>query len=180
MRRGAHAHDPISRIKSAKQIYTWINTAKIIVGDDNIELKLTSKGLKRLRPHTIWQAVSLSPHILRRVRGLLDLAVPFDATLWALLLLAFFTLSRKSNLVVMGQKAFDKISQLCRLDVLIGENGLLVQCKWSKTNQFGSRALLVPVLAIPASVWVHKIHTSVHFLCKLYWRFALTRSAPGF
>ena len=31
MRRGAHAHDPISRIKSAKQIYTWINRAKIIV-----------------------------------------------------------------------------------------------------------------------------------------------------
>ena len=31
MRRGSHAHDPISRIKSAKQIYTWINRAKIIV-----------------------------------------------------------------------------------------------------------------------------------------------------
>ena len=31
MRRGAHVHDPISRIKSAKQIYTWINRAKIIV-----------------------------------------------------------------------------------------------------------------------------------------------------
>ena len=31
MRRGAHAHDPISRIKSAKQIYTWINRTKIIV-----------------------------------------------------------------------------------------------------------------------------------------------------
>ena len=31
MRRGAHAHDPIYRIKSAKQIYTWISRAKIIV-----------------------------------------------------------------------------------------------------------------------------------------------------
>ena len=31
MRRGAYAHDPISRIKSAKQIYTRINRAKIIV-----------------------------------------------------------------------------------------------------------------------------------------------------
>ena len=31
MRRGAHAHDPISRIKSAKQIYTWIKRTKIIV-----------------------------------------------------------------------------------------------------------------------------------------------------
>ena len=31
VQRGAHAHDPISRIKSAKQIHTWINRAKIIV-----------------------------------------------------------------------------------------------------------------------------------------------------
>ena len=76
-------------------------------GTDNIELKLTLKGLKRLKPHTIRQAAPLSPQILRRVHGLLDLTAPFDTTLWALLLLAFFTLSRKSNLVVTGQKAFD-------------------------------------------------------------------------
>ena len=76
----------------------------------------------------------------------------FDATLWALLLLAFFTLSRKSNLVVTGQKAFDKNRQVCRSVILVGEKGLLVQFRWSKTNQFGSRVLLVPVLAIPGSV----------------------------
>ena len=28
--------------------------------------------------------------------------------------------------------------------------------------------------------WVHKMHVSVHFVCKIYWFFALTRSAPGF
>ena len=28
--------------------------------------------------------------------------------------------------------------------------------------------------------WVHKMHASVHFLCKIYWLFALTRFAPGF
>ena len=119
---------------------------------DNIELKLTVKGLKRLKPHTIRQAAPLSTQILHRVHGLLDLTAPFDATLWALLLLAFFTLSRKSNLVVTGQKAFDKNRQVWRSDVLIGERGLLVQFRWSKTNQFGSRVLLVPVLAIPGSV----------------------------
>ena len=121
-------------------------------GTDNIELKLTLKELKRLKPHTIRQAAPLSPQILHRVHGLLDLTAPFDATLWALLLLAFFTLSRKSNLVATGQKTFDKNRQVCRSDVLIGEKGLLVQFRWSKTNQFGSRVLLVPVLAIPGSV----------------------------
>ena len=28
--------------------------------------------------------------------------------------------------------------------------------------------------------WVHKMHASVHFLCKIYCLFALTRSALGF
>ena len=28
--------------------------------------------------------------------------------------------------------------------------------------------------------WVHKMHASVHFLCKIYWLFTLTRFAPGF
>ena len=27
--------------------------------------------------------------------------------------------------------------------------------------------------------WMHKMHASAHFLCKIYWLFALTRSAPG-
>ena len=54
--------------------------------------------------------------------------------------------------MVTGQKAFDKNRQLCHSDVLIGEKGLLVQFRRSKTNQFGNRMLLVPVLAIPGSV----------------------------
>ena len=119
---------------------------------DNIELKLTLRGLKRSKPHAVRQAAPLSPHILCKVHSLLDLTTPFDATLWALLLVAFFTLSRKSNLVVTGKKPFDRRRQLCRSDVLIGEKGPLVQYRWSKTNQFGSRVLLVPVLAIPGSV----------------------------
>ena len=118
-------------------------------GTDNIELKLTLEGLKRLKSHATRQCAPLSPHILCRVHVLLELSAPFDVTLLALLLLVFFTLSRKSNLVVTGQKAFDRNRQSCRSDVLIGEMGLLVQFSWSKTNQFGSRVLLVPVLAIP-------------------------------
>ena len=102
---------------------------------DNIELKLTLRGLKRSKPHAVQQAAPLSPHIICKVHSLLDLTTPFDATLWALLLVAFFTLSRKSNLVGTGKKAFDRRRQLCRSDVLIGEKGLLVQFRWSKTNQ---------------------------------------------
>ena len=98
------------------------------------------------------QAAPLSPQLLNKIYDLLDLNTPVDAVLWALLLLAFFTLSRKSNLVVTSSKPVDVSKQLCRSDVLVCENGLLVQFHCSKTIQFGGRVLLVPVLAIPNSV----------------------------
>lgn len=63
----------------------------------------------------------------------------------------FFTLSRKSNLVVTGNKKFDSEKQLCGSDVVLGTKGMLVHFRWSKTNQFGSRVLESPILAIPHS-----------------------------
>ena len=59
-------------------------------------------------------------------------------------------MSRKSNLVATGD--FDIRKQLCRGDVLVGQKGLLIRFRWSKTNQFGKRRHLVPVCAIPGSV----------------------------
>ena len=97
------------------------------------------------------RAAPLSPQLLNRVHDMLDLSKPVDAVLWALVLLAFFTLSRKSNLVVTGNKKFDRSKQLCRSDVLVCEIGLLVQFRWSKTIQYGGRVLLIPVLSIPNS-----------------------------
>ena len=74
-----------------------------------------------------------------------------DCTMWALLLLAFYTMSRKSNLVVTGAQKFDSKKQLCRSDVLIGSEGLLITFRWSKTNQFGTRVHSVPLIVIPDS-----------------------------
>ena len=69
---------------------------------------------------------------------------PLHVVFWALFILAFFTLSRKSNLVVSGNK-------LRRMDVLVGDNGLLVKFRWTKTIQFGQRILEIPLLAAPES-----------------------------
>ena len=117
-------------------------------GKDSIELKLTLKGIARCKPHMVKQAAPLSPNVLIKMVQFLDLDTPTDCTMWALMLLGFFTMSRKSNLVVTGSKKFDPNKQLCRSDVVVGSNGLLVSFRWSKTNQFGRRAHVVPILAI--------------------------------
>ena len=113
---------------------------------ENIDLKLALRGLARLNPHCPKQAEPLSPEILAQIHGLLDMHKVKDVVMWALVLIAFFTLSRKSNLVVTD-KEFNNRKQLCRGDVACGTNGLLVQYRWTKVNQFG-KLLKILVLVI--------------------------------
>ena len=61
-------------------------------------------------------------------------------------------MARKSNLVPDSIKKFDESKHLCRKDVIVSDNLLLVSLKWSKTNQFGERQHFVPLLAMPQSV----------------------------
>ena len=138
------------------------------LGKESIELKLMLRGLSRRNPHMVKQAAPLSPNILFRLAATLDLNKPLDVTMWSLMLLAFFTMSRKSNLVVTGKKKFDAKKQLCRSDVQVGAQGLLVTFKWSKTNQFGKRAHVVPIPAIPNSV-----------LCPVYAYKEMLSMCPG-
>lgn len=122
------------------------------VAKESIDLRLTLRGLRRKKGHTPRQAAPLSPHILRKLYFLLDFTKPADVVMWALLLVAFFTMSRKSNLVTTGKEKFNPKKQLSRADILVGRRGLIVLFRWSKTNQFRARVHMVPVLAIPGSV----------------------------
>ncbi len=119
---------------------------------DMVELKLALKGLKRVKLHTPKQALPITPDILIQIRYALDITLPIQAAFWALCLLAFFTMSRKSNLVPLTPSSFDKDKQLCRRDITIDNDCLLIRIKWSKTNQFASRTLYIPLLAMPDSV----------------------------
>jgi len=67
---------------------------------DSIELKLTRKGLARLNPHMPFRAHPVTPTILLKIFNILDLSVDSECVFWCLFLTAFFTMSRKSNLVL--------------------------------------------------------------------------------
>ncbi len=117
----------------------------------SFELRLALRGLARLKPHCPKQAHPMTPSILCHIHDLLDLSNPVQATMWALCLTSFYTLARKSNLVVTSPHKFDSSKQLCRQDVQIGSKGLLFTFRWPKTIQFGQRSLEIPVLSIPSS-----------------------------
>ncbi len=76
-------------------------------------------------------------------------------------------MARKSNLVSDGK--FDASKQLCRKDVAIGSKGLMVTYKWTKTIQFGQRALHIPLAAAPGNV-----------LCPISTYKAMVQMVPAF
>lgn len=117
----------------------------------HLAIKLMMKGLARLKRHMPKQAAPITPEILLAFRQHLDLTDPNDASFWALFILAFFLMARKSNLVPDNKCNFDPSKQLIRADIQINRQGLLVSLKWSKTLQMGGRVHRVPLLTMPDS-----------------------------
>ena len=116
-----------------------------------IEFRLVVKGASKLNPFRPRQALPLTPAILLDMRAVMDLKSPLHASMWCSFLLGFFLFARKSNLVPPSAKAFDPAKHLCRRDIRLSGEGILVHIKWSKTLQTRERLLLVPAVSLPGS-----------------------------
>ena len=148
-----------SKLKSPQMVRNYINGVRVlqVLVDQPIEafrspdLRLTFRGLARLRQHQPKRAQAITPEMLCRMHKFLDSSNALDLVVWAAILVAFFCMLRKSNYVPESQKSFDKFKQLCREDIPVGPDCLLVHIKWSKTIQLAERTLHIPILAIPNS-----------------------------
>lgn len=108
-------------------------------------LNLSLKGINRLNPHCVRQALPITSGILLEMYPFFDLHVTSDACFWCLFLFAFFLLARKSNLV-LDKKSDVSGKYLLRESVRYLNNNLVVSIHWSKTLQFGERILELPLL----------------------------------
>ena len=72
--------------------------------------------------------------------------------LWAVMLLAFFTMSRKDNFSVEKIDAFNARQHLTRGDVKILRSSVLCSSKRSKSNQLNERVHKVLALAMPGKI----------------------------
>ena len=131
---------------------------------DSIELKMVKKGIARLNPHQPFRATPVTPEILVDIYKILDMDNDNEVVFWALFLIAFFSMSRKSNLVLTkNQKPYKMI---LRQDVLHQGDKIILNFKWSKTNQFGLRTHKVPLCSIqnsclcPVKAYCHMVEKS--------------------
>ena len=134
-----------------------VKTIHILRGLDTLAfdsriLKILITGIRRRMAHMVKQALPITPKILGDMRQFLNVSSVHDSVFWAISLLAFFTVCRKSNLVPNTAARFDPAKQLTRGSISSGKQGLLVSLGWTKTIQFGHRRLNIPVVPIKGSL----------------------------
>ena len=99
--------------------------------------------MARIKIHTPKQALPITKKLLLQMYKILDMSNLDHIVYWSLFFIAFFTMSRNSNLVITSRR--EKIKCVTRDDIMMGNNSLLVIFKWSKTNQYGSRIHKIPL-----------------------------------
>ena len=114
---------------------------------DDFQLDMTLQGLKRRLSKVAFQVLPITPTILRAMYGRLDMRKTQDLALWCSFLIAFYGLLRKKS-VVPRAGPFDPNKVLVRrhFNIHIPTNTVYVYLGFSKTNQFGSRDLVLPIL----------------------------------
>ena len=81
------------------------------------QLNLLLKGIMRQKQHISRKAAPITPEILKDMDHFLNFDTQFDIAIWSLILLVFFLMARKSNMVPNAANQFDAKKQLIRGDI---------------------------------------------------------------
>ena len=117
----------------------------------NSEVVLTLRGLGKTMGKKVKQAQPLTPEILTDILAYLNMERTADRIFWAMLLVGFFGMLRKSNLMPDTKKSFDPLKQLTRGHIIIRPNLAIIKVTWAKNIQNRERVVEIPLFPIPGS-----------------------------
>ena len=131
------------RFVSAKSINNYVNgvcTLHALTGCkvpelNNIEVKLTMRGLMKLMVRKVRRAQPLTPEILLDMFAQLNMDRFEDQVFWAILLIGFFAMLRKSNLVADSEEGFEPIKQLTQGHISFQGEIAIIKVTWAKNIQ---------------------------------------------
>ena len=107
------------------------------------------KGVAKMKGTKVKQKLPITPDLLLKIRQLLNLKSSTDATFWAVCLILFFSLLRKSNVLLQSESLFDDRKHLRRLDISLNplgwRHGFILTIRWTKTLQQRERILECPL-----------------------------------
>ena len=148
-----------NRFKSPGSVRNYVNGVRVLhmLMDKPVEafhspeLKITLRGIARLKQHHPRRASAITPEMLLCMEKHVDRANCVDVVIWAATLLAFFCLLRKSNYVPNLVKKFDSPGSCVAETSLLAQTACWSTLNGRKTIQFAERSLSIPVIAIPNS-----------------------------
>ena len=143
---------------------------------DSFQLDMTLQGLKRKLSKVAFQVLPITPTILRAIYSHLDMKKNQDLALWCSFLISFYGLLRKKSVVPRtGPYDPEKVLVRRHFKLHLETNTVYVYLGFSKTNQFGARDLVLPILgnSDPALDPVRHIH-------ELFTRVEAAPDAPAF
>lgn len=124
------------------------------------------KGMRRTMGDSCKPKLPITVPVMRKIFHVLDFSMHRDVVFWAACLVAFFSFLRKSNLFFEGKAGSSHYLRLADLTFL--PLGVVLNVRSSKTNQFASRRVEVPLPRIPQSVFCPA--QACLLLCKMYRR----------
>ena len=168
----------LARSLKFNSIKSYLNTIGVLHKEfglhdpisDNWHIKSLLTGIKRVKGSTIKQKLPVTVDILKKINGLLNCNISFDASFWAVCLVAFFGLFRKSHPLPTSAAKFNPDSQFTEISFHFCSWGELLVVKWSKTMQFRDRVVSIPLPYITGSPLC-----PVTAICRAL---SFTRSAP--
>lgn len=119
--------------------------------DDSFLLRQVLRGTRRVNAASSAAKAGVTPAMLLQFRRHLDLTDPFDAAVWAAMLVAFFSFLRSGNLLPPSASRFESGRHLSFGDFNLYDGGFELSLRRTKTIQFNDRVLIVPVASIPGS-----------------------------
>ena len=145
--------------------------------EDDWQLESTLKALKRELSGAPLQTLPITPDILLKMYAFLDTSIPKDLAIWSSFLTSFYCMLRKASAVPKSLAAFNPTKELARskVDIQAGGDVVLVLMNYSKTEQFGNKNVVIPLLRNPVQAL-----DPVHHLQELFNRFPLDSSLPAF
>lgn len=117
----------------------------------NWPLKSLLTGIRRAKGEPPRQKLPITPQLLLQIHSKLNLTYSIDASFWAICLVAFFGMFRKSHLLPVSGSSFTPSKQLTKNDFTFYPWGMLLTIRWSKTIQFRERVVQIPLPRIPNS-----------------------------
>ena len=117
----------------------------------NWHLSSLITGIKRVLGHERLQKLPVTPSLLLKIYQALNPAYSVDASFWAICLVAFYGMFRKSHLLVQGNAQVDPDRQFLKSDFRFYPWGAIMLVRWSKTIQFRERCVSIPLPRLAGS-----------------------------